>query len=735
MIDSIYYINLLHAGRILVPFNDSCASGKTFHGAAHAARNSSLRSKSRDPHSRQGQILKNMYTYSAEVPHTATSESSAIRRSYKAALIGHTAFEGCKTLFELFERAVTLHTDSACLGERYIDSIGNITPFLFKSYGEVRNMVVNLASGLEKEGLMAPTSDGNRFLGICMQNCTDWIVSEQACYYLGAATVPMYETLNASTMDFVASQCELQTIVCSPKSVEAVLAGVGHSRTVRNIIISDVGERILNEKLNSLRASFKSMTFYRFEDVLNIGSAYPFPPLPPLPSTLATLCYTSGTTGNPKGAMITHGNLVAAATSGLEGCIRAGPSDVYLSFLPLPHIFERLVINALLSSGCSVGLFRGNPLFIIDDTKSLEPTIFCAVPRLLNRIYDKVMAGATADPKSMATKLFTTGLATKIQQLRETGSRDHWLWDRLIFRKLRTALGLRRCGRLLSGGAPLSKEVMEFYRVMLGGQCHCHEGYGQTETSGGTTMTAEEDTRTVGHVGSPFPAVEIKLVDVLDMGYLHTDTVHGGLPCVGRGEIWVRGSVVFQGYYKDEEATRAALTSDGWLRSGDVGIFLPEGQLKIVDRIKNIMKLAQGEFVAVEKIEGLLGQAPLVASIFVHGVSTESSLVAVVVVDEEAYMASSPSSLPLAQALQDEPARLQLTQRLLTQMEEVGRRAGLKGFELVKAVHIESQPWTPEDAEPVLTPTFKLQRAKAKARYKDALSGLFNELKMQRAKL
>jgi long-chain acyl-CoA synthetase len=436
--------------------------------------------------------------------------------------------------------------------------------------------------------------------------------------------------------------------------------------------------------------------------------------------------------------MITHANLLSASTSGLEGCIRATQRDVYLSFLPLPHIFERLVINSLLSCGCSVGFFRSNPLLIIDDIKALEPTIFCAVPRLLNKIFDKVIQGANANPGSVAARMFNSGLQTKLSVLRETGGRSHWLWDRLIFNKLKTALGLRHTRIMLSGGAPLSSDVMEFFRITLGQGCNCHEGYGQTETSGGTTMTSAEDSMSTGHVGSPFPAAEIKLVDVPDMGYLHTDVVHGSVPCVGRGEIWVRGPLVFQGYYKDPDATKEALTPDGWLKSGDVGIWLPDGQLQIVDRKKNIFKLAQGEFVAVEKIEGTLGQAPLVGMLLVHGEPTESSLVGVVVVDEDAYNNSLRTVMgsSLAIALSDSKKRMQLTETVLGQLDSTGREAGLKGYELVKAVHLEAAPWTASDALPILTPTMKLQRGKAKERYKKELEGLFSRLKTAaRAKL
>ena len=210
--------------------------------------------------------------------------------------------------------------------------------------------------------------------------------------------------------------------------------------------------------------------------------------------------------------------------------------------------------------------------------------------------------------------MFRTAVSDKKNRLQRYSQTSHWCWDTMVFGPIKQAIGFDRVRMLMSGGAPLPVDIMQFFRLLLGAGCTCHEGYGQTETSGATSITDKSDL-TAGHVGAPLPSVEIRLKDVPEMGYLHTDREHDGVPCLGRGEICVRGPGVFRGYYKDPQETQAALTADGWLLSGDIGLWTESGQLKIIDRCKNMFKLSQGEYVAVEKIETVLGRAPLVSQV------------------------------------------------------------------------------------------------------------------------
>ena len=330
-------------------------------------------------------------------------------------------------------------------------------------------------------------------------------------------------------------------------------------------------------------------------------------------------------------------------------------------------------------------------------------------------------------------KLFDKAVATKTANLIATGRLHHGFYDRLIFNKIKRGLGFGHLRVLVSGSAPLSKTVMNFYRIMLG--IPVLEGYGQTENAACATISDPEDMMTAGHVGAPSPSTEIVLVDVPEMGYLHTDTDHKGQPCRGRGEIWVRGPTVFKGYYKSEEKTRETIDEEGWLHSGDIGLWTTQGQLQIIDRKKNIFKLSQGEYVAPEKIENVIIQSLLIGQAFVYGDSLQSALVAIIVPDEEPLrniLASKDPSLAkdTFQALcKSEVVR----SMIMDEIRKVSKKAGLHGFEIPKAIFLDSDAFTVENS--LLTPTFKLKRQQARDKYEQQIEAMYASMPPPPSKL
>jgi len=322
-------------------------------------------------------------------------------------------------------------------------------------------------------------------------------------------------------------------------------------------------------------------------------------------------------------------------------------------------------------------------------------------------------------------KVFDACVAAKTEGLKR-GQLKHALYDRLVFNKIKRGLGLDHVRIMVSGSAPLSANVMMFFRCLLG--VPIVEGYGQTEGTAGATMSHPDDMSTVGHVGGPVGCVEIVLVDVPEMGYLHTDRVHRGQPCRGRGQIWVRGPNVFEGYYRDPEKTRETIDEkEGWLKSGDIGLWRLDGALQIIDRKKNIFKLSQGEYVAPEKIENILSRSALISQCFVYGDSLKSCLVAIVVPDEDPvrlWAAAASEDPGLAKAPLDEICGSPALKRAI--LEDIGllsRSHGLHGFETVRAIHVESRPFSAEND--MLTPTFKLKRQKVRDAYEKELDGLY----------
>ncbi|KAF0708408.1 hypothetical protein As57867_006345, partial [Aphanomyces stellatus] len=333
----------------------------------------------------------------------------------------------------------------------------------------------------------------------------------------------------------------------------------------------------------------KGLTLITLEELEGVPDAT-VPESPPTPSDLATICYTSGTEGDPKGAMLTHRNLVTTSLA-LTRRVAVTKDLVYLSYLPLAHIMERINFCNGIRVGLSAGFYQGDILLLLDDIAEIKPHIFISVPRLFNRIYDKVMQGVNAAGGAKKL-LFDYAYSSKQQGLAD-GVLTHSVWDALVFSKIQALLG-GRVQVIVSGSAPLAPNVKEFLKIAFA--CRVEEGYGLTETCAGATLSTPENP-TGAHVGMPLENIQIRLVDVPEMNYTSADQPRP------RGEVCIRGPNVFKGYFKDPKKTAECLTEDGWFSTGDIGAWNADGTLSIIDRKKNIFKLAQGEYVAVEKVE------------------------------------------------------------------------------------------------------------------------------------
>lgn len=418
--------------------------------------------------------------------------------------------------------------------------------------------------------------------------------------------------------------------------------------------------------------------------------------------------------------MLTHGNFVAALSASY-GNLGGSPDDASISYLPLAHIFGRVCDMICLCIGGRLGYFTGDMNTLVEDIQELKPTIFATVPRLLNRIYGKIVASTINAPGATGA-LARRGIAVKLANLEAGNGFTHAFWDRLIFNKVKKALG-GNVRVMVTGSAPIGKDVMQFLRVAL--CCDIREGYGATETCAASTIHYPNENK-AGHIGGPFTCNEIKLVDVPEMNYLSTDP----LP---RGEICIRGPNVFQGYYKDEEKTREAIDDDKWFHTGDIGLINERGSIVIIDRKKNIFKLAQGEYIAPEKIENVYAKESVVGQIYLHGDSLQSALVAIIVPDPETLEAVVAAKLPHLAAKKLSYAELckepEVNALVLAAITKVGKKAELRGFEQAKAIYLESEPFAVEND--LLTPTFKVKRPQAKKHYEAKINELYEIVNSQ----
>lgn len=529
--------------------------------------------------------------------------------------------------------------------------------------------------------------------------------------------VPLYDTLGPEAIKYIVNQTELSLVVVEGGKLENLLSISKSCPSLKYVV--KIGS-ITQEDKKVAREKAPSVSLLYFRGVESLGKQSPKNPTPAESNDLCVICYTSGTTGDPKGVMLTHGNIIAdagAAFSTFPGDFKLGNQDAHLSFLPLAHVFEQLIVAALITVGAKIGFYRGDVLKLLEDIALIKPTIFPAVPRLLNRVYMKINA-AISDGSTLKQFLFNRAIESKRSLLRQGIVTRDSFWDKLVLKKVQARLG-GRLRLMITGAAPISAETLEFFRAAFG--CEVLEGYGQTETCAAATLTQFGDYSSDlgGHVGGVLPCVEMKLVDIPDMDYRATDKPNP------RGEVCFRGSNVFQGYYKMEKKTAETIDKDGWCHTGDVGMVFPNGTLKIIDRKKHLFKLSQGEYIAPEKIENVYLRAPYIQQVFVHGDSLKSSLVGIVVPDFE-QLASWAKKKGVPADMDRLCSNEEVKKMILDGMVALGKEKKLHSFEQVKAVFLESEPFTPENG--LLTPTMKAKRDVVRKKYASQIEQMYKSI-------
>lgn len=412
-------------------------------------------------------------------------------------------------------------------------------------------------------------------------------------------SVSIYDVLASDATEYIINHAELHCVVTSLPHIPTLLKLkplLPNLKMIVSLDPLDAGEQAGHSKRALLEsvAAGQDVAIYTMDQVEELGASANRPCKPPSPSDVVTINYTSGTTGPPKGVVLTHENAVAATTGALV-TIQQAKGDTMASYLPLAHIYARLSEHAAFWAGARIGYFHGNIVELVDDLKILKPTGFMSVPRLYSRFGNAIRASTTEQP-GFKGALSRHVVSTKTANLKNPdpskASVNHALYDRIWSKKVASALGLERTRIMVSGSAPLDPSLHDFLRVALG--VDFAQGYGLTETYAMACAQSPHDL-TAGNCGRLAPCTEACLASLPDMDYSVDDKPYP------RGELLLRGPNVFREYFKNPEETAKAITEDGWFQTGDVCTIDEKGRIVIIDRRKNVLKLAQGEYISDRK--------------------------------------------------------------------------------------------------------------------------------------
>jgi len=632
-------------------------------------------------------------------------------------------FEGIDTVHDVLAYAARTHGTKNALGYRDIVDVHEeekevtkivggkevkeikkwkyfqLSDYKYLTFIEVKEAVSEVARGLVDIGITEKD-----IVNVYSATSVNWQLVSHACSSISTTIATAYDTLGESGLEHSLREPDCAAIFTNAELLPVLANVVGNVPSLRVVIYDGEAKPALIDKIKASREGVQVVTIDELREIGKTKTLESIQNRIPKKDTIACIMYTSGSTGPPKGVVIEHSNLIASlgAIYALIGH-HLRPGDSFLAYLPLAHILEYVVELALFFVGMTFGYGRVRTLTdqsvrqCLGDIRAFQPTIMVGVPAVWEQIRKGIMAKVNAGG-TLKKNVFAGAFAVKKAGVPGLSQ----LVDAAVMKQIKTATG----GRLrlaLSGGAALSRETQEFLTVAL---VTMLQGYGLTESCGMAAILPPELMQ-YGAVGLPMPSVEIKLLDVAEAGYFSTNPKP-------QGEVLIRGPSVTKGYYKRDDLNNdpTIFTSDGWFRTGDVGQWNPDGTLSLIDRVKNLIKLQGGEYIALERLESIYKACNLTSNLCVHASANAKQPLAIII-PHEAHLRHYLETKPIPGVKADAPLSVlchdsKVSEAVMKECNALGKKNGFKTMELLEAVILTPEEWTPESG--MVTAAQKIQR-------------------------
>ncbi|GAA5902462.1 uncharacterized protein JCM6883_001417 [Sporobolomyces salmoneus] len=658
-------------------------------------------------------------------PEPRSDETRPRRYADTADELSKTPEPGVEVIPDLLAKSVEIRGDQPAVGWREVVKVHNeekeitktvggkevkekknwqyfeLSDYKYLSYKELAEIVKQAASALIETGHSKDT-----MFNIFASTSVHWQVMANACASQSITFATAYDSLGPDGLQHSINEPSVYGLFTNASLLSTVSSIVSSCPSLKVLIYDGDQKDIKSGSLEKIRE--QGIKVLHWEEFLKLGKENPKEPNRPGKDDVATIMYTSGSSGAPKGCVITHENVVSCVAGVMTVLGQLITPDArFIAYLPLAHIFEMTVEFTLLYVGIPMGFANVKTLTdnsvrnCMGDIRAFKPTIMTGVPAVWELIRKGILSKVTSGG-TLKSSIFHGALAAKswTKHLPLVGSVVGAVTDKVVFNQVRAATG----GNLtyaVNGGAPISESTQEFLMQVL--TPNFIQGYGGTESCALSCILPPSMARP-GTVGLPCPPVEIKLRDFSDAGYRAQGNPQ-------EGEICMRGPAICKGYYKRDDLTKEAFV-DGWFLTGDIGRWNPDGTLSIIDRKKNLVKLSHGEYIAVESLESKYKSSPLVTNICVHADSNANKPMAIIVPNESAVrklasdqsLHSSANSCEWKELCQDSKVSKAVLQELLS----VGKKSGLKPIEMLQCVVLAPEEWTPQNG--FLTAAQKLQR-------------------------